>query len=110
MQAGSSHSGCRYQSASGIYFQLRMPEVAEWALEVQQKAGEQGSGTPETAGDGGPLLQCGDIKRVRWEPPGRQIQGQVMPPLPKQRKNEIKCASHFASQVTLYSGKSSNLI
>ena len=84
--------------------------MAEWALEVQQKAGEQDAGTPEMAGDGGPVLESGDIKILRWEPPGRQIQGQVMPPLPKQRKNEITCVNRFASQVTLYSGKSSNLI
>lgn len=73
-------------------------------------AGELDSGTPEMVGGGGPALECEDIKIVRWEPPGRQIQGQVMPLLPKQRKNEIKSVSHLASQVTLYSGKNSNLI
>lgn len=41
--------------------------MAEWALEVQQKAGEEGAGTPEMAGDGG-VLEYGDIKIVRWEP------------------------------------------
>lgn len=73
-------------------------------------AGELDSGTPEMVGGGSPALECEDIKIVRWEPPGRQIQGQVMPLLPKQRKNEIKSVSHLASQVTLYSGKNSNLI
>lgn len=77
-QGGSSHSGRRYQPAPGFYFRLRNWEVAERGLEVQQKAGEQGAGMPETAGDGAPVLECGDIKIVRWEPPGRQIQGQVL--------------------------------
>lgn len=84
--------------------------MAEQALEVKRKAGEQGAGTPEIAGDGGPVLKFGDIKIVRWDPPGRQILSQVMPPLPKQRRSEIKCVSHFASQVALYSGKSADLI
>lgn len=52
-------------------------------------------------GGGGPVLECGDIKI------GRQIQGQVMPTLPK---NEMKSASHLPSQLTLYSDKSSDLI
>lgn len=68
-------------------------------------AGELGSGTLEMVERGGSVPECGDIKVVRWEPPGRQIQGQVMPPLPKQNKNEMKSVSHLASQVTLYSGK-----
>lgn len=50
------------------------------------EAGELGSGTLKMVGGGGPVLECGDIKIVRWEPPGRQIQGWVMPTLPKQRK------------------------
>lgn len=50
-------------------------------------AGELGSGTLEMVGGGSPVLECGNIKIVRWEPPGRQIQGQVMAyTLPKQRK------------------------
>lgn len=74
-----------------------MWEEAEWALEVQRKAGEQGAGTREMAGDRSPVLECGDIKIGRWEPPGKQIQGQVMPPFPKQTKNELNCVGHFAS-------------
>lgn len=45
-----------------------------------------GSRTLEMVGGGGPVLECENIKIVRWEPPGWQIQGQVMPTLPKQRK------------------------
>jgi len=74
---------------------------------MQQKGG---AGTPEIMGIGGPVLECGDTKIARWEQPARQIEGQVMSRFTKQRKNEIKCVSHFATQVTLYSGKSLHLV
>lgn len=51
-------------------------------------------------GGGGRVLECGDIKILRWEPPGRQIRGQVMPTRPKQRKNEMKSVSHPRSLYT----------
>lgn len=50
------------------------------------EGGEQGAGTLEMAGDRSPVLECGDTKTGRLEPPGRQIQGQVMPPFPKRNK------------------------
>lgn len=56
------------------------------ALKVQRKVWEQDVGTSVMAGDGGPVLEHDINKIVRLEPSGRKIQGQIMPPLPKQEK------------------------